>query len=647
MSIEKMTFVNIVGNLNVLNNCILKLIKFKMFHIEKIKEKETEKIFKNLDEQNPYAENLNKINKILDTLEIDKSFEDFEDFDMNVKEKEEEFLKCSYDKIVSKEKSINDLENKIKNLEKSLNILGHIKNLDSNLNNLKNTNYVEINFGKISKEGYVKLSDFKDYNYFFIKQDEDEEFYWGFFVTQKKDKEITENIFKSVNFLEYELPNNLKENPENSKKEILSQIEILKEKIYDINTEKEKFKDVNFKNLEITYKKLKILNDVFNYRKFAQSNEKQFNICGFIPTKNINDFKLIFKEEDRIVLEFLKQKESKIYSPPVKLKTCRIFKPFEMYITTYGTPQYESINPSSFVGLIYSLIFGIMFGDLGQGLVLLLGGIIFWKKKKSSLGLILTRCGFSSAIFGAIYNSVFGYEGILKYKVADILPFELLKPSNSIKILVISCLLGMFIILTSITINIILKLKNKKFGEALFSHNGLAGFVCYASCTAAVLCLIFLKRNIFSPVVLALTVILPLILIFFSIPLENIFEKNKKLKTKKEKFTVSAAIFDMIDILLSYFTNTLSFLRIGGLALSHAALMLVVMEFEKMAANVNYVGNITGPLVVVLGNAFVILLEGLIVSIQALRLIYYEMFSRFYQANGKPFTPVKINFKEQ
>ena len=319
-----------------------------------------------------------------------------------------------------------------------------------------------------------------------------------------------------------------------------------------------------------------------------------------------------------------------------------------MYITTYGTPQYESINPSSFVGLIYSLIFGIMFGDLGQGLVILLGGIVFWKKKKSSLGLILTRCGFSSAVFGAIYNSIFGFEGVLNYNISNILPFELLKPSNSIVILIISCLLGMFIILISIAINVILKLKNKKYGEALFSHNGLAGFVCYASCTTAVLCLIFLKKNIFSPVVVALTVILPLILIFFNIPLGNIFEKNKHLKTKKEKFTVSAAIFDMIDILLSYFTNTLSFLRIGGLALSHAALMLVVMEFEKMAINVNYIGNsVTGGLVVILGNAFVILLEGLIVSIQALRLIYYEMFSRFYQASGKPFTPININFKEQ
>ncbi len=93
----------------------------------------------------------------------------------------------------------------------------------------------------------------------------------------------------------------------------------------------------------------------------------------------------------------------------------------------------------------------------------------------------------------------------------------------------------------------------------------------------------------------------------------------------------------MIDILLSYFTNTLSFLRIGGLALSHAALMLFVMKFAQMA-------SFASPVVIIFGNAFVILLEGLIVSIQALRLIYYEIFSRFYKSNGKPFTPIKLDF---
>jgi V/A-type H+-transporting ATPase subunit I len=203
----------------------------------------------------------------------------------------------------------------------------------------------------------------------------------------------------------------------------------------------------------------------------------------------------------------------------------------------------------------------------------------------------------------------------------------------------------MFLILISISINIFLNLKSKNIGEALFSHNGLAGLICYGSCTVAILFLILLKKNIFSPVYIVTTVILPLVLIFFSLPLGNIINHNQKNNhSSSEKFTISSAIFDMIDILLSYFTNTLSFLRIGGLALSHAALMLVVMKFAKMAGSLSFVGSVSGPIIIILGNAFVILLEGLIVSIQALRLIYYEVFSRFYQSNGRQFDPIKINY---
>lgn len=650
MSIEKMSFVNIVGDLSFLNRCILELIKFKMFHIEKIKEDEKYKDFKTLNEQNPYIDSLNMISETFNMLKIPKNFENCDNFKFEIENEEEAFLKFSYEKIKKNQKDIFELKNKIKGLKNSLEIIGHIKNINCNLNEIKKANHMKISFGKIAKENYINLSKLEDQNCFFVSQDLDESFHWGFLVTPNIEKEKTENIFKKIGFLEHVLPDELQKNPDDSKKAIMLQIKTLEEKINKIYIDQEDFKEKNLENLNIVYRKFKILSEIFNYRKFAKSNKNQFNICGFVPKSRINYLKTVFKKSDGIVLEFLEQKEIKSYSPPVKLKTCGIFKPFEMYITTYGTPQYGSINPSSFVGFIYSIIFGVMFGDCGQGLVLLVGGIAAWIKNKNKLGLILTRCGFSSVVFGVIYDSIFGFEGKLEnfwkhFGFGENLPFHLLKPSNSIPILVMSCIFGMFIILISIAINIVLKLKNKKFGEALFSHNGLAGFVCYASCTAAVLSLIFLKKNIFSPIVVAITVVLPLILIFFSIPLEDAFKGSNKIKEKKEKFTISGAIFDMIDILLSYFTNTLSFLRIGGLALSHAALMLVVMKFAKMAANLNYIGNVGGTIVVVLGNAFVILLEGLIVSIQALRLIYYEIFSRFYQSNGKPFQPIKINFK--
>ncbi len=651
MSIETMSLVNIVGTNSFLDECILKLINFKMFHIEKIKETKNPLNFKVLNEQNPYTEPLNKIKNIFKILKIDLNFEFTFNGEIKIKNSENEFLNVCNELLLKFEEETNRINNKIKSLKENLNVINHMNNLDEPLKEILNSKFISIHFGKISKENYFKIENTKNENFYFSKQDEDQNNCWGFYVTPKLKETQTFEFFKNLGFLEYKIPDELKLNKDNAEEEINKKIEYLEIELKDINFEKEKLKAENSEVLQKLFIKFKVLNDAFNYRKFAVTNNKQFNICGFIPTREIKKFDEIFKKEKNIVYEILENEYAAEYSPPVKLKTSRLFKPFEMYISTYGTPQYGSINPSSLVGLVYSIIFGIMFGDLGQGLILLLGGIFAWKKMKNKLGLILTRCGFSSMIFGTLFDSIFGFEGLLEnfwknFGLGETLPFHLLKPSNSIPILVVSCLMGMALILISIGINIYLNLKSKNLGEAIFSHNGVSGFVCYGGITFAVLYLILYNKSIVSPVFILLIFVLPIILIFFNIPLSGLIEKNLKLKhEKREKFTISSAIFDMIDILLSYFTNTLSFLRIGGLALSHAALMLVVMKFAKMASSLNGVGTLSFVLIVVIGNAFVILLEGLIVSIQALRLVYYEIFSRFYKSNGKPFNPVKINFK--
>ena len=92
----------------------------------------------------------------------------------------------------------------------------------------------------------------------------------------------------------------------------------------------------------------------------------------------------------------------------------------------------------------------------------------------------------------------------------------------------------------------------------------------------------------------------------------------------------------MFEVLLSYFSNTLSFVRIGGFAVSHASMMGVVMMLA--GAENGGMGNL---IVVILGNLFVCGLEGLIVGIQVMRLEYYEMFSRFYRGGGRKFKPYR------
>ena len=89
-------------------------------------------------------------------------------------------------------------------------------------------------------------------------------------------------------------------------------------------------------------------------------------------------------------------------------------------------------------------------------------------------------------------------------------------------------------------------------------------------------------------------------------------------------------IFEVLEIVLSFVTNSMSYLRVGGFVLSHAGMMLVVMTLVKMTSN-------AGIVVLIFGNIFVMVLEGLVVGIQSLRLEYYEMFSRYYNGGGRKY----------
>ena len=95
-------------------------------------------------------------------------------------------------------------------------------------------------------------------------------------------------------------------------------------------------------------------------------------------------------------------------------------------------------------------------------------------------------------------------------------------------------------------------------------------------------------------------------------------------------------IFELFEVVLSFATNTMSFLRVAGFILSHAGMMLVVVVLRDMSGSL-------GLVVLALGNIFVIALEGMIVGIQTLRLEYYEMFSRYFISGGKKFTPISAD----
>ena len=192
---------------------------------------------------------------------------------------------------------------------------------------------------------------------------------------------------------------------------------------------------------------------------------------------------------------------------------------------------------------------------------------------------------------------------------------------------------GMALNLLVMVLHIIEGTRSRDPERTFFDANAVAGLIFYGSLFAALMLLIS-GHTVPGGALLIVLILLPILVIAFKEPLANLVEKKKEIIPGSKGMFFVEAFFELFDVMLSYFSNTVSFVRIGAFAVSHAAMMEVVL----MLAGAEAGGN-PNWIVIVLGNAFVWLMEGLIVGIQVLRLEYYELFSRFYQGDGKEFVP--------
>ena len=191
-------------------------------------------------------------------------------------------------------------------------------------------------------------------------------------------------------------------------------------------------------------------------------------------------------------------------------------------------------------------------------------------------------------------------------------------------------------------INIYLGFKYRNIEKAVFSQNGIAGLTVYLGAVIAAALLMLFNVNVLNPVFIIIVIVIPLLCIFFKEPLTKLCQKHKNIKPEDGIGSfIMENFFELFEYVLSYVSNTMSFLRVGGFILSHAGMMTVVLSLSEMMSGAGSV------VVLIFGNIFVMCLEGLIVGIQVLRLEFYEIFSRFYTGDGKPYQPAAISYKPE
>ena len=417
-------------------------------------------------------------------------------------------------------------------------------------------------------------------------------------------------------------------------------IEDTKKQIEEIDKEVEELVRSRSAKLIGTRKRLEELSSNFDVRKMAartdvgDTKEDYYILCGWMGEDDVAALLEETKEDERVFIVVEEDREKFFGEPPTKLKNPRFFKPFELFIQMYGLPAHDEMDPTMFVALTYTFIFGAMFGDVGQGFCLFaIGGLIYLKKKMNLAG-IVSIAGIFSMIFGALFGSIFGFE--------DIIPAIWLRPVEAMTnlpfigqlntVFIIAIAFGMALNILVMIFQIANAAKSHDTENLWFSTNGVAGLVFYGFLVLTIV-LYMTGRKVPGNILMVIFLGIPILLFVFKEPLTNLVEHNhKKMEESKAMFLVQG-FFELFETLLSYFSNTLSYVRIGAFAVSHAAIMEVVL---MLSGAENGTPNLFG---IILGNVVVCALEGLIVGIQVLRLEYYEMFSRFYKGSGREFKP--------
>ncbi len=357
------------------------------------------------------------------------------------------------------------------------------------------------------------------------------------------------------------------------------------------------------------------------YARMSETTQQRgglARVSGWVPRERSAQLETMLAEHlaGRFVLEIRDPLPEERASVPSALRHPRLLEPFAALVRNYGIPRYGEVDPTWLFALSFIAMFGMMFGDIGHGLVIALGGLAA-RRKLMGFAPFVVAIGASSMVFGLLYGSIFGYEEVIH-------PVWISPLSDPALMLRLALYWGIGFVLLMLLIHIRNCLREGAVAEAVFSGTGLAGAAFYIGIIYAAGH--WLSTGSLGSIGLA-GVLVPLAVILA-------YQWHHLDATLGEKIIV--VFIEGFETLLGFIANTLSFLRVAAFSLNHVALAIAVFT----------IANMLGPtghwITVVLGNLFILVLEGAIVTIQVLRLEYYEGFSRFFSGDGREFRPLTM-----
>lgn len=454
-------------------------------------------------------------------------------------------------------------------------------------------------------------------------------------IYPKQFQKETDRLLKSLNWAQLAVPEEVKQISSDLLESVDETLKQLEEEVKEIEKVILTDKIQTVLMLNMIYTRIKIEQKILTIKQEIIHGNNLFVLNAWILKKNRDSIEeRIGNITDKFVIIIKDTKElDRSVIPPTKLKNNWLFKPFEMIVKLYGLPSYYEIDPTPFLAMTFMLMFGIMFGDIGQGFVYFVAGLLIMKKSDVAGG-ILTRLGLSSMCFGLVYGSFFGLEQHQLPWLPSVTG-PVLSPDVIMPILLMGVVFGIVVLSVSYVIGIINALRRRDVESGVFGKNGIAGYIFFMGLVFTAMAIV--KAIPVSPFVPLGVMGIMLIIMILKEPLTNILLKKKPyIHGDKASYFIESS-FEGVETILAALSNGISFIRIGAFALNHAGLFMAFLVMSDMTSN-----WILKAIIILIGNVLILTLEGLVVFIQGLRLQYYEMFSKYFDGDGVEYAPIKI-----
>lgn len=563
-----------------------------------------------------------------------------------------------YDTLIDTEKAkgiVDEIEKQVKGLVDQITFeskkIDHLKTvlmqieplagIDADFSQLQNAKYIASIIGIMPNEHIERLSTSLariPHELFTLSQKPQKSVVW--LAASRDNSDMLDRAARSAYLDPISIPQDFQGTPAQIVEEVKKSIQESEAKIEQLKTplaEIRKAKETELTDLLWDIKCSHLTtNAILKYGRLKYT----YIIVGWIFSSQINNLKEKLKavSQDILIETRTTKRDKDSNDVPIALNNPRLLRPFQMLVSNYAEPKYGELDPTPLVAILFPLLFGTMFGDVGHGLIITLFGFLgMTKKAKFMRGLgglnpIIFACGIMSTIFGFLYGSILGFEHVI--------PALWLHPGEDIMtILIITIIAGVVVLSIGYILNIINLINMKDWPNLIFSKNGIAGLWLYWALIGSGVALALPAYGLPKiPFIVAAGI--GIVAIGGAEVFIRLMEGHRPLIHGGVGMFAVQVFFELLEVFISYLSNSLSFVRVGAFAVAHSNLSGVFFILGGMVSPTQGIGY---WIVFLIGLVFIVGFEGLIVGIQTMRLTYYEIFGKFFNGGGKRFEPLSLH----